>query len=121
MKSKLYTVILPTGYYTCLKQYSVEFYNVQWIDSSLIAPKMRVCETISKALELLVYVNDAPVVKNSYGHVLKADKLTTVTELSNILAFCKALFKKSTPTITYQQTLLISLITLLKTFYSALL
>ena len=82
---------------------------------------MAVCLTISKVLELLVYVNDVPVVKSSYGHVLKADKSTTGTGISNILAFCEALFKKSTPTITYQQELLISLITLLKEFYSALL
>ena len=121
LKSKLSTVTLPTGYSACLNQDSVEFYYVQRNDSDLIAPKIGVCLTISKALELLVYVKNALVVKSSYGHVSKADKLTTVTELTNILAFCKMQFKKSTPTVIYRHALLISLITLLKELCSALL
>ena len=79
------------------------------------------CLTSSKVLKLLVCANDALVVKSSYGHVPKANKLTTVSEFSNILGFCKALFKKSLPTIAYQQAQLISLITLFKGFYSVLL
>ena len=51
--------------------------------------------TISKALELLVYANDALVVKSFYGHVPKANKLTTVTEFSNILGSVKFYLKIS--------------------------
>ena len=120
-KAKLSTATLPTGYSTCLKQDSVEFYYPQWNDSSLIAPKMGVRLTNSKALKLLIYVNDAPAVKSSYGPVSKADKLTTVTELGNILAFCTALFIKSTPDYHLPANIANSLITSLKAFYSALL
>ena len=68
------------------------FFYRQSNDSDLTALKMGVCLTISKALKILVYVNDAPVVESSYGHVLKVDNLlSTATELNNILAFCKAL------------------------------
>ena len=41
--------------------------HAQWIDTGLIAPKMGVCLTISKALELLVYVYDAQLLKIVMG------------------------------------------------------
>ena len=95
LKAKLSTAILPTEYFTCSEQESINFilllYLIQKSEDIAVAPKMKVFLTISNLLELSVFVNSAPIAKSSHKHLIKSDNIKTVSELSNVLAFCKAL------------------------------
>ena len=89
-KKKLDHANIPSGYLKVVEEHNVKFINVQWSDDKLIAPKILASVTVSEELDTNAYAASLPLSKSLYKHLLSNDKICTVTELCNILAFCKA-------------------------------
>ena len=88
-KKKLDHANIPSGYLKVVEEHNVKFINVQWSDDKLIAPKLLARVTVSEELDANAYAASLPLSKSLYKHLLSNDKICTMTELYNILAFCK--------------------------------
>ena len=95
LKIKIEKAILPSGYFKLLKDDAVEFYCISksYTDISS-APKLIASIIITENLLTSAYVDSVYLAEKMYEHLLSSVSVSTLTEVSNMLAFCKNLSNK---------------------------
>ena len=105
---------IPSGCLKVVEEHNVKFINVQWSDDKLIAPKILASVTVSEELDTNAYAASLPLSKSLYTHLLSNDKICTMTELCNILAFYKAFVEDTVTNKQYSENFLCAAIVALK-------
>ena len=91
LKLKLCNASLPVDIITVEKEQTVEFHYIYNSNSSSIAPILRASILIEKSMCINAFVDHVLLPKSMYKHLMKFDKINTLTEVCNIVAFCKNL------------------------------
>ena len=117
-RSKMKNAVLPFGYTSVYSASSAQFYFVKNDDSYKVAPELVVSVIISSELQIKAFVFSNLIPKDQYMHLLSCGSLQTVTEVSNILAWCKALADMSNFVSNNQKSALKLAISLLKSYLS---
>ena len=87
--SKMKNAVLPFGYTSGYSASSVLFYYVKNDNNYKVAPELAVSEIILSELQIKAFVFSNLIPKHHYMHLLSCGSLQIVTEVSNILAWCK--------------------------------
>ena len=95
MKIKIEKTILSSGYFKVLKDDAVEFHCISksYADISS-APKLIASVITTENLLPSAYVDSVYLAKKMYEHLLSSVSVSTLTELSDVLAFCKGLLNE---------------------------
>ncbi len=80
----------PTGYVIVYKEDSVIFLLVSNLESNDSQPRVEASVSISNDLEFLIFVNGDKLNNSKVNHLLKTRTISSVIELSNVLAFVKS-------------------------------
>ena len=91
LKLKLCNASLPVDIITVEKEQTVEFHYIYNSNSSSIAPILRASILIEESMCINAFVDHVLLPKSMYKHLMKFDKINTLTEVCNIVAFCKNL------------------------------
>ena len=89
LQEKMKNAVLPFGYISIYSASSVWFYLVKNDDNYKVAPELSVSEIILSELQIKAFVFSNLIPKHQYIYLLLCGSLQTVTEVSNILAWCK--------------------------------
>ena len=81
--------VLPFGYTSVYSVSSVQFCFVKNDDNYKVAPEFAASEIILSKLQIKAFVFFNLISKDKYMYLFSCDSLHTVTEVSNILAWCK--------------------------------
>ena len=92
LKIKIEKAILPSGYFKMLKDDAVEFHCISKSCTDISStPKLIASIIITENLLPTAYVDSVYLAKKMYKHLLSSVLVSTLTEVSNIPAFCKSL------------------------------
>ena len=87
--SQMKNAVLSFVYISVFSASSVQFYFVKNDDNYKATPELAVSEIIFSELQIKAFAVSNLKPKDQYMHLLSCASLQTVTEVSNILAWCK--------------------------------
>ena len=90
-KSKLKKLVLPSGYVTVMKDKVVEFRNIALLPDETTAPKLLTSIIVTDNLKVKAFVTSVLVPPKLYKYLQQSASLKSLSELANILAFCKGM------------------------------
>ena len=95
LKIKIGETVLPSGYLKAFKNDSIEFHCISrtCADASS-APKLLASLIIPENLVPCAYVDSIFLPNVMYDHLLSSSAIRSLTEISNVLAFCKSMSKE---------------------------
>ena len=95
---KVKTASLPSKYFKVYDENYVIFLLLSNVDRSDSQPCIEASIKVLNTLEFVIFVNGLKVPNSKVGHLLKTKTtISSVTEISNILAFVKSLAENSVP------------------------
>ena len=90
-KKKLNGCTMPSGYIKVERNNCVEFHYISNSEDESTAPSLNASIIVRENLSVTAFVSSILLSKSAYNHLMKSENVTNVTEVCNILAFCKNL------------------------------
>ena len=87
---KLKNVAFPSGYIVVNAPLNTQFHFITSTANEDLAPKLNASVIINRQLQIKVFILGNKISNEQYMHLLTSKSLQTVTQLANILAWCKA-------------------------------
>ena len=91
LKNKLCDAILPSNYIKVENEHAICFRYILSPNVDNAAPKLMASVNVSGNLVVKAFVASVPLPKSRYQHLMSQHAITKLSELCNILAFCKSL------------------------------
>ena len=91
LKNKLCDAILPSNYIKVENEHAIRFHYILSPNVDNAAPKLMASVNVSGNLVVKAFVASVPLPKSRYQHLMSQQAITKLSELCNILAFCKSL------------------------------
>ena len=93
--TKIKDEMLPNGYLLVIKDHRVQFHYVDSSAGENSAPSLLVSMVVIEQLNIKAFVHSTLFPFSQYAHLLPDDSLKRISEILNILAFCKSCAYKS--------------------------
>ena len=95
-QQKIKSEILPSGFASVSGKDCQAFHYFKYSDIGNYqnAPKL-LTVIVTSNLDAHAYVYSTLIPQSSYHHIVSSSKLKAISELTNLLAFCKSFFEKS--------------------------
>ena len=91
LKQKIQREVLPSGFITDFLDDCIWFYYIVYSSDQNDSPTIDASVKVSTNLEITAFVKSSRLPSSMYDSLLSCSKVSTVSEISNVLALCKSL------------------------------